>query len=209
MLSRNKCIFFLFEELTLIILLVMQLGYLVRLLSGVETIFPISYDFALFQTVTWIFCFIVLLLIGYYYIAKRNPLILYVHKNFSDIIFETTKSKIKGANRQIVVLVLLEMLLVFFIAVSIYVYLDPEVNLVPFPWNIIIFGLLLFFMVLVFNKTRYFREATYGQGFLQSIFFPHKHYYPIKRSTHSRAGTIHIKPKHSRGVLKRHRIKKK
>ncbi len=44
------------------------------------------------------------------------------------------------------------------VVLSIYLYLDPETNLVPFPLNIISFAFLMILMYFVFNKTKEFRE---------------------------------------------------
>ncbi len=44
------------------------------------------------------------------------------------------------------------------IALSIYFYLDPEANIVPFPYGIIIFAGLMFLLAMVFHNTKGFRE---------------------------------------------------
>lgn len=60
---------------------------------------------------------------------------------------------------RIVVLSVVELMLAVCIAVSIALYLDPDWNVVPFPWNIATFIVLLGVMLLIHRRTRPYRIA--------------------------------------------------
>jgi len=64
--------------------------------------------------------------------------------------------KVKEDKRYIM-LIILELLLVCVLAASIYLYLDPEVNYVPFPYNYISFILILVGFLWLYTKTKPFR----------------------------------------------------
>ncbi len=59
---------------------------------------------------------------------------------------------------RIFALLFVEFLISVAIAVSIFFYLDPETDIVPFPWGIPIFIVLMVLLAMVFHKTKEFRE---------------------------------------------------
>ncbi len=60
---------------------------------------------------------------------------------------------------RIFAMLFIEFIISVAIAVSIYFYLDPEKNIVPFPLNIAVFAGLMVLLALVFHKTKEFRVA--------------------------------------------------
>ena len=60
---------------------------------------------------------------------------------------------------RIVILFLGEMMLAVGIALAIALYLDPEWNVVPFPWNVGTFLVLVGAAILIHRRTRPFRVA--------------------------------------------------
>ena len=67
-------------------------------------------------------------------------------------------NKIK-ADRRIAVLWVVEMILAAMIGAAIAIYLDPEWNVVPFPWNVIAFGIMVGVAILIHRRTRPYRMA--------------------------------------------------
>lgn len=63
------------------------------------------------------------------------------------------------ADPRVVVLFVGEMMLAVCIALAIALYLDPEWNVVPFPYNVISFLVLLGVAILIHRRTRPYRMA--------------------------------------------------
>jgi sodium--glutamate symport carrier gltS len=61
-------------------------------------------------------------------------------------------------DKRIFALLFVEFLISIAIALSIYFYLDPETNVVPFPLSVLVFGVLMFLLAVVFHKTKEFRD---------------------------------------------------
>jgi len=59
---------------------------------------------------------------------------------------------------RIFALLFIEFIVSLAIALSIYFYLDPETNIVPFPLNVVVFIGLMVVLYFVFHKTKEFRE---------------------------------------------------
>jgi hypothetical protein len=60
-------------------------------------------------------------------------------------------------DKRIFAMLFVEFVISVAIALSIYFYLDPEINVVPFPLNLFVFAALMFLLALVFHKTKEFR----------------------------------------------------
>ncbi|MBU2101073.1 hypothetical protein KKG83_03125 [Candidatus Micrarchaeota archaeon] len=60
-------------------------------------------------------------------------------------------------DKRIFALLFVEFAISVAIALSIYFYLDPETNVVPFPLSVFVFGVLMFLLAVVFHKTKEFR----------------------------------------------------
>jgi len=89
--------------------------------------------------------------------------------------------------------VIAEIIFAFLIALSIYLYLDPEVNLISFPFNYIAFAFLLGVGLLLFSHTKEFRNIIYGPTLVQQKLHLGKH--EIKRFTNPKTGSIRVAPK--------------
>jgi len=61
-------------------------------------------------------------------------------------------------DKRIFAMLFVELVVSIAIALSIYFYLDPETNVVPFPLNIPVFIGLMVLLYFVFHKTKEFRE---------------------------------------------------
>ncbi len=61
-------------------------------------------------------------------------------------------------DNRIFALLFVEFIVSIAIALSIYFYLDPEINVISFPLNLVVFGGLMLLLALVFHKTKEFRE---------------------------------------------------
>jgi len=136
-----------------------------------------------------------------------------MHKDFSKIVLGTGKEKVFGMEREVVVLLFTEFIFAIMLAVAIYIYLDPEVNIVPWPWNYITFFIVLIFGLYFFSKTKPFREAVYGESRLKKI-SPAKRLFPTRRITNKKTGSIRVAHKKKKNWKKeetkhRRRISKK
>ncbi|MFH1663938.1 MAG: hypothetical protein ABH986_03970 [archaeon] len=61
-------------------------------------------------------------------------------------------------DKRIFALLFIEFVISIAIALSIYFYLDPETNVVPFPLGFFVFAGLMVLLYFVFHKTKEFRE---------------------------------------------------
>ena len=74
------------------------------------------------------------------------------------------KNKVKQGFKEgkqdtrIFAMLFIEFIVSLAIALSIYFYLDPETNIVPFPLNVVVFIGLMVILYFVFHKTKEFRE---------------------------------------------------
>lgn len=66
--------------------------------------------------------------------------------------------KIK-ADRRVAVLWAVEMILAVMIGAAIAIYLDPDWNVVPFPYNIVAFVIMVGVAILIHRRTRPYRMA--------------------------------------------------
>lgn len=63
------------------------------------------------------------------------------------------------SDHRIPLLSMIEIILSVGIAAAIAIYLDPDWNVVPFPWNVLAFTILLGAAILVHRRTRPYRLA--------------------------------------------------
>ncbi|MCX6800980.1 MAG: hypothetical protein NTZ73_02235 [Candidatus Diapherotrites archaeon] len=172
MLSKKQATAFIFLEVLLALIIVLQVKNIVKALLGTNFVSFLSFESTLFDSAILLFLAVFLLSIGQIVVVKKDKTVAEVHKGFSKIILGSAKRKILGIRTEIIVLWIAEFAFASVIAMSIYVYLDPEVNIVPFPYNFIGFLGLLTFGMIIFSHTKPFRRAVYGQGFLQSKIRP-------------------------------------
>lgn len=192
--SRNRALFFIIEETALLFLIVLQI-YLLLGIQKVNGQILFFQNQILLQNILWLVATIVFFLTLYISIASRDLYVKKVHAEFTSLLLSTFKSKVFGLNGRVLALLLAELVFTVGLAASIFLYLDPEVNIFPFPSNILAFIILVIFGYFVFKRTRGFREEKYGRGFLLSKIAgdngPHK----LVRITNKKTGSIRVKRK--------------
>jgi len=146
-----------------------------------------------FQNILWLTATIIFFIVIYFGISVRDKMVAKVHKDFSKVIFGTAKQKFFGMNREVVALLFAEFVFAILIATSIYVYLDPDVNFVPWPFNYISFFALLAVGLFLFSKTKPFTGAIYGDSFVRKKVVPAERLFPTRRITNNKRQTIRVK----------------
>ncbi len=199
-LSDNQAILFVVGEALLLLLAAVQ----IYRIFGLEYIAKIGFN--LFPEIAlpnllWLFGAIIFFLIGYFVIAPRDEKVALIHKNFTNVLIALTQYKVEKASRQKTIFVFVEVAYAVILAIAIFIYLDPEINLVPYPWNYIGFVIFLGLGLLLFSHTKDFRQMVYGLTPIQKRIHHGKS--KTRRFTNSRTGSIRIaSEKHYR---KRHR----
>ncbi len=153
------------------------------------------------QNWLWLIATILVFLIVYFGIARKDRLVMKIHKDFSKVVLGTGKQKIFGMDKEVSVLLFVEFTFAIMLAVAIYIYLDPEVNLVPWPWNYITFFIVLIVGLYFFSQTKQFRETIYGESKLKKI-SPAKRLFPTRRITNTKTGLIRISHKRKKNWKK-------
>ena len=162
--ARNKSeLAIIFIEIVLLVLVVYQAYQIIKfkIAGGSLTVSfiedPMQYLF---------FALAILLLVAITFtMKKKNPEFYEKHTRPYKTIKDAARKKILGAkeDHKIPALLLIEFIFVIAVVASIAVYLDPEVNIVPpglmpaFPFNIIIFALVLFAVFWLYGYTGWFR----------------------------------------------------
>ena len=195
-LSTNQALFFILEEATLIFLIVIQLYHLL----GIELV---NNSFLLFQypieaqNILWFAGSIAFFFIGYFVIVLRDETVNLIHHNFTRALFNSAKQKIENTDRQVAMFVFGELAFATIIALSIFLYLDPEINInypdgtpIPFFFKVITFVLFLGISLLLFSHTKQFREVVYGIPPVQKRL--HGGEEELKRITNSKTGSIRV-----------------
>ena len=69
------------------------------------------------------------------------------------------KQKLEHASTdpRVMALIVIELIIVLIISVGVYVYLDPETNLIPFPWNLFGFIILIGISAYLYRFTGLYR----------------------------------------------------
>lgn len=134
------------------------------------------------------------LLLGYLLITIRDNKVWHIHKNFSRIVFGTAKLKLENTSKQKAVFIFAEVIYAFALACSIFVYLDPDINLVPAPYNYIGFAALAVIGFVLFSHTKEFRVFIYGATPLQKKLGLHEGKHEVRRFTNKKTGSIRVAP---------------
>ena len=186
---------FIMEEFVLASLLV-YLAY--KVLGAQHTEYGIEFfaEAVPFQNVIWFWALLAFFLIIYFGIARRDEMISKIHREFSGALWTALKGKFTEARRQNVALVFAEFVFVLIIAVSIFIYLDPEVNIVAAPYNYIAFLAFLAFSIFLYSKTREFRESFYGPSLAKRVVMNPEDHHAFRRVTSPQTGSIRIASKH-------------
>jgi len=190
-LSDSQVQFFILEEALLLFLIIIQIQ---RIWS-----FEVINNSLLFSSkvlapnIYWLIGSIGFFVIGYVVIACRDSTVQLIHKNLFKVLFIEAEDRILNANKKITLFIIAEIIFAFLIATSIYLYLDPEVNVIPFPLNYIGFAFLLGIGLLLFSHTKQFREIVYGPTLVQRKLHLGRH--ETKRFTNPKTGSIRVVPK--------------
>jgi len=202
--TEKKAMVFVYEELFILLLVVIQLYQVLSIKITREGV-SIFTSPVLIQNYLWFFAAVLAFVTVYFGIARKDKLVMKLHKDFSKIVFGTGKQKIFGVDKEVTVLLFVEFIFAIMLAVAIYVYLDPSVNVVPWPWNYVTFFVLLIVGLYFFSKTKPFRNAVYGESRLKKI-SPAKRLFPTRRLTNKKTGTIRIGGK-KKTTWKKHKTK--
>ena len=192
--------YFVYQEIFIILLAVIQLYKIFGMKltdQGIE-LFAVP---VLMQNYLWFFATILVFLIVYFGIARKDKKVMKMHQDFSKIVLGTGKEKVFGMDREVVVLLFVEFIFAIMLAVAIYIYLDPTVDIVPWPWNYITFFVVLIFGLYFFSKTKPFRETVYGESRLKKI-SPAKRLFPTRRITNKKSGSIRVAGKRKKSWKK-------
>jgi hypothetical protein len=180
------------EELGLIALMVAQIYKLLGI-TFVNSSVLFFQSPPTYQNLLWLIGSIVLFLIGYLVIVLRDERVNSIHRNFSKVFFFELKEKVFFSNRRVIVFVFAELVFAVILAASIYVYLDPELNVVPYPYNYLGFGIFVVVSYLFFSHTKEFRALIYGPTPIQKKIHEGKH--ELTRVTRPHKGIIRIAPR--------------
>jgi hypothetical protein len=107
------------------------------------------------------------------------------------LLFGTIKLKIEFTTKEIALMVLTELFLALLVAASIYLYLDPEVNVIPYPLNFIAFAILIAITLMVFSQSKNFRLFVFGATPIQKKLNLGHH--ELKRVTNKKTGSLRFK----------------
>lgn len=206
LLSTNQALFFILEEATLIFLIVIQLYHILGIQLANNSFLLFQYPIAP-QNLLWFLGSIIFFLMGYLVIVLRDETVNLIHHNFARALFNSAKQKIENTDRQIAMFVFGELAFATIIALSIFLYLDPEINInysdgtpIPFVFKVITFVLFLGISLLLFSHTKQFREVVYGIPPVQKRL--HGGEEELKRITNPKTGSIRISSR-------KHYLKKK
>jgi len=201
-LSQRQALFFILEEVFLLALIIIQSYRMLGIALVNKSIYFFYYSPEL-QNIIWFLASIAFFCMGYLIIVLRDTSVHNIHKNFSKILFETIKQKVFETPREVIMFVFAEIVFALVVAISIFLYLDPEINLVPFPLNIVGFAFFLGISLLFFSHTKSFREMVYGPTYLQRKL--HEGNYEVKRTTLAKTGHIRVAQKKP---YKKHKLSK-
>ena len=193
--SPKKAMLFVAEEFAMVLLLI----YLAYKILGIQLSGAGIALFAkpvLFQNAIWFWTLLFLFIVSYFGIARRDEMVSKIHREFSGVIWAATKEKAKDTGKENLALIFAEFVFVIIIAFSIFIYLDPDINVVPAPYNYIAFIAFLAFSIFLYSKTRQFREAFYGPSLAKRAIMSPENHYSFRRVTSHSTGSIRIASKH-------------
>lgn len=155
--TKKKFYPILIAELAVAILFVYQIFQIILIRSELGS-FTVSFEQ---DPVSYIFLVLtgIVLVSIYLLINKKFPELSEAHKGVGSLIKISAKNKLIGAkdDSRVLALLLLQFTFVMVIVVSIALYLDPETNIVPFPWNIIGFVIFVAGSFWLYSYTKFFR----------------------------------------------------
>ncbi len=204
-LSPTQAFLFIIEEAILVLLIVLQIYQFIGINFIGERVM-IDPQPIMFQNIVWFVGTILFLTLGYVVIAMRDVTVIEIHKNFSGLVFNTAKGKVKNASKETAIFFIAEAAYAIVFAVAIFIYLDPDINVLPAStpplFNYIGFAIVAGFGLFLFSKSKEFRMAVYGPTPVQKRI--HHGRVETRRFTNKKTGTIRIAPKkHYSGLHKK------
>ena len=155
--TKKKFYSILIAELAVAILFIYQLFQIILIRSEIGS-FTLSFEQ---DPVSYVFLGLtgIVLVSIYLIISKKFPEISNAHKGVGNLIKISAKTKLIGAkdDSRVLALLLLQFIFVMVIVVSIALYLDPETNIIGFPWNIIGFVIFVAGSFWLYSYTKFFR----------------------------------------------------
>jgi hypothetical protein len=180
-LSDNQALFFVLAESLLLAFIVIQLYFLlgIQIVSNRVLFFSSSFSG---ENLFYFLGSIALLIIGYLFVVLRDETVFNIHKYFSFVLFFETHYKVTNSRRRVILFVLGELAFATILAFSIFLFLDPEIDLnypdgepVPFLIKAIAFIIFLGISLLLFSHTKEFRQFFYGSTPLHEHFHFGRH----------------------------------
>ena len=191
-LSPTQALFFSLEEAIMVLLTVIQIYRFI----GIEVIDKQIYFFTnpiFLSNIMMFAATIILFVIGYVVIAMRDNNVWLIHKNFSRMVLGTAKLKVQFATKKKLALLFFELAYTLVVAVSLFIYIDPDINVVPAPYNYIGFAFLIIIGFVLFSHTKNFSSRVYGPTTFQKRVQICKT--PLRRFTNKKTGSIRIAPR--------------
>ena len=146
-------------ELAIAILFIYQLFQIILIRAELGS-FTLSFEQ---DPVSYIFLSLtaIVLVAIYLLINKKFPEVNNAQKGISSLIKISAKNKLRSAkdDSRVLALLLLQFIFIMVIVVSIALYLDPDTNIVSFPWNIIGFVLFVAGSFWLYSYTKFFRTG--------------------------------------------------
>lgn len=193
--SFRNAQFFVVCEAVLVLLIALLLYKILWLQTGSFAI-PSMEDPVQFLNVALLVSSVIFGVLVNYAIVTHDDNVRLIQKQLFGTIFAETKKKATGTNKQVALLWVFEIVIALIIAVSIYVYLDPEINVLPpsVPtWaKIVGFCALVGFALYVFSQTKMFRDIFYGPSLLRSVLWSKERNFHLKRTTNPARKTVRI-----------------
>jgi hypothetical protein len=199
-LSDLQARFFVLEEAVLLCLIVIQAYGLTGLSIVNRNVFVIQQVIPI-QNYLWFCGLVFAFIISYFVIAKRDLTVQLIHKELFRVVFSEARHRVFNLNARHVILVFTEIVFAVLIALSIFLYLDPEVNInypdgspIPFAFKAVAFVIFLGIGLLLFSHTKQARFFYYGSVSAHKA--SHHGSHELRRSTNRRTGSIRIHPRH-------------
>jgi hypothetical protein len=189
LLSLTQARFFILEEAALLFLIVIQL-YRVFGIEFTKSTVLFELPKLTLQNELWLIASIAFFLLGYLVVARRDETVQLIHKNFALVLLGATKSRLQTTTREQIIFVFGELMFATILGISIFLYLDPEINVIPAPMNYLAFVFFLAVSLILFSHTKQFRLMMYGPTPIQKRI--HHGHEELRRITNSKTGTIRL-----------------
>ena len=81
------------------------------------------------------------------------------------------KQKLKHASTdpRVMALIAIELVIIFIVCIGIVVYLDPDTNIIPFPWNLLGFAIIIIISAYLYRFTGLYRIEEKQNKLLKKV----------------------------------------